>query len=136
MAVCNFSLLESDLTPLLRALRAVLRPRGHLIVQTVHPWLATGDLPYVDGMACRDFRRFRWRVRRADARWYFRTLASWIDAIGAGGFTIARCEEPVDAKTGRPAVAADRCDSAPRCRCGTLSSDLRRAHRRRESGRG
>jgi len=94
VVVCNFSLLDDDLTPLLRALRRRLSPgRGRLVVQTLHPWVANGDGPYRDG----------WRVERFDAfgdsfpaamPWYFRTFASWWRTLAAAGLKVLRLEEP------------------------------------------
>lgn len=101
VAVCNFSLLEADLIPVLRALRRVLHLRGRLIVQTVHPWIANGDGPYVDGWRTETFAGFG-AAFAEPMPWFFRTLASWIEAIGSGGFHIERCEEPADPQTGKP----------------------------------
>jgi 2-polyprenyl-3-methyl-5-hydroxy-6-metoxy-1,4-benzoquinol methylase len=101
VAVCNFSLLEAELAPLLDGLRGVLAARGRLIIQTVHPWVACGDAPYVDGWREETFASFGGRFT-APMPWYFRTLASWIDAIGASRFAIERIVEPVDAGSGRP----------------------------------
>lgn len=101
VAVCNFSLLEAELAPLLDALRGVLAARGRLVIQTVHPWAACGDAPYVDGWREETFAGFGGGFA-APMPWYFRTLASWVDAIGASGFAIERIVEPVDAESGRP----------------------------------
>ena len=101
LAVCNFSLLEADLAPLLDALRGMLALRGGLVIQTVHPWVACGDAPYVDGWREETFASFGGGFT-APMPWYFRTLASWIAAIGASRFAIERVVEPVDAASGRP----------------------------------
>ncbi|HKE48621.1 MAG TPA: class I SAM-dependent methyltransferase, partial [Rhodanobacteraceae bacterium] len=47
VVVCNFSLLEEDLSAELRALRSVLAADGLLLIQTVHPWTANRDAQYV-----------------------------------------------------------------------------------------
>lgn len=101
VAVCNFSLLEADLAPLLDALRSALDPRGRLVIQTVHPWVANGSERYVDGWREETFASFGGGFT-APMPWYFRTLASWIEAIGASRFAIERIVEPVDAASGRP----------------------------------
>jgi 2-polyprenyl-3-methyl-5-hydroxy-6-metoxy-1,4-benzoquinol methylase len=99
---CNFSLLGADLVPLLRALRRNLAPGGALVIQTVHPWTAAGDEGYADG----------WRTETFDAfgedfaepmPWYFRTLASWVDALRDGGFRVSTLREPIHPETGQPA---------------------------------
>jgi 2-polyprenyl-3-methyl-5-hydroxy-6-metoxy-1,4-benzoquinol methylase len=101
VAVCNFSLLDAELAPVLDALRGVLAARGRLVIQTVHPWVACGDAPYVDGWREETFASFGGGFT-APMPWYFRTLASWVDAIGASRFAIERIVEPVDAESGRP----------------------------------
>lgn len=101
VAVCNFSLLEADLAPLLATLRGMLAPRGRLLIQTVHPWIACGDAPYVDSWREETFASFGGGFT-APMPWYFRTLASWVAAISASRFAIARVVEPVDAESGRP----------------------------------
>jgi 2-polyprenyl-3-methyl-5-hydroxy-6-metoxy-1,4-benzoquinol methylase len=101
VAVCNFSLLEANLAPLLGALRGVLAARGRLVIQTVHPWIAKGDEPYADGWREETFAGFGGRFA-GTMPWYFRTLASWIDAIGIAGFAIERMVEPVNAESGQP----------------------------------
>jgi 2-polyprenyl-3-methyl-5-hydroxy-6-metoxy-1,4-benzoquinol methylase len=98
----NFSLLGADLAPLLRALRRNLSPGGALVIQTAHPWTAAGEDGYADG----------WRMETFDAfgqefaepmPWYYRTLASWVDALRAGGFRVAALREPVSPRTRLPA---------------------------------
>lgn len=98
----NFSLLGADLPPLLRALRQNLAPGGALVIQTVHPWTAAGEQGYADG----------WRMETFDAfggdfaepmPWYYRTLASWVDALRAAGFRVAALREPVNPRTKAPA---------------------------------
>jgi 2-polyprenyl-3-methyl-5-hydroxy-6-metoxy-1,4-benzoquinol methylase len=101
VAVCNYSLLEAELVPLLAALRGVLATAGRLVIQTVHPWVACGDAPYADGWREETFANFG-KGFSAPMPWYFRTLASWVEAIGASRFAIERVVEPVDAASGRP----------------------------------
>ncbi len=97
----NFALLGEVLAPLLSALASRLRPDGVLIIQTVHPWTAVGDQPYVDG----------WRVETFDAfggsfpspmPWYFRTLESWVAEIDAAGLALIDLVEPRHPATKRP----------------------------------
>lgn len=100
-AVCNYSLFDAELAPLLGALRGALAANGRLVIQTVHPWTACGDAPYVDGWREETFAGFGGGFT-APMPWYFRTLASWVEAIGAARFAIGRIVEPVNAETGRP----------------------------------
>lgn len=101
VAVCNYSLLEAELAPLLDALHGMLDPRGRLVVQTVHPWVVCGEAPYVDGWREETFANFG-NGFSTPMPWYFRTLASWVEAIGASRFVIERIVEPIDAASGRP----------------------------------
>jgi 2-polyprenyl-3-methyl-5-hydroxy-6-metoxy-1,4-benzoquinol methylase len=101
VAVCNFSLLGEDLHTPLDGVHRLLRAGASLIVQTVHPWTACGEAPYVNGWRSETFAAFGGEFRAA-MPWYFRTAAAWIAAIGSAGFGIDQCIEPLDAATGRP----------------------------------
>jgi len=78
--------------------------KGALIVQTLHPLVATGDLPYVDG-----WRTGSWAGFSADftdpAPWYFRTIESWVRLFSESGFHILEVREPLHPKTQKPASA-------------------------------
>jgi len=100
-AVCNFALLGEDLHTPLCALHGLLHEGGMLIVQTVHPWVACGSAPYVNGWRDETFADFGGDFR-ASMPWYFRTLTAWAEAIHAAGFRVERWSEPVDAASGRP----------------------------------
>lgn len=100
-AVCNFSLLEADVAPVLETLRDILDPRGRLVIQTVHPWVANGAERYIDGWRVEEFADFGADFTEP-MPWYFRTLSSWIDVVSSAGFRIARIDEPMDASSGRP----------------------------------
>jgi 2-polyprenyl-3-methyl-5-hydroxy-6-metoxy-1,4-benzoquinol methylase len=99
--ICNFSLLGQDLVPLLRALKTSLAPLSHLLVQTVHPWIACGDLPYVDGWRDEKFSAFGSQAWEP-MPWYFRTLESWLSVFRAAGFQLDQLHEPLDPETQRP----------------------------------
>jgi len=99
--VLNFALLSADVAPLLLALASRLAPRGVILIQTVHPWTAAGDQPYVDG----------WRLETFDAfggsfpspmPWYFRTLESWLAEIAAAQLELTRLVETRHPETARP----------------------------------
>jgi 2-polyprenyl-3-methyl-5-hydroxy-6-metoxy-1,4-benzoquinol methylase len=101
LAVCNFSLLEEDLVPVLGVLHRILDTRGRLLIQTVHPWIANRDGAYADGWRTETFADFGADFAEP-MPWYFRTLASWIATVVAAGFNIERVDEPIDADSGRP----------------------------------
>ncbi|MEG9623337.1 class I SAM-dependent methyltransferase [Pseudomonas guariconensis] len=90
--VCaNFALLHQDIIPLLDAMRALLVPDGALVMQTLHPWtMANGD--YQDGWREETFAGFagQW----APMPWYFRTLASWLNALDMAGLRLVSLQEP------------------------------------------
>lgn len=98
---CNFALLGEDLGTPLRALGRLLAPDGRLVVQTVHPWTACGEAPYVDGWRIETFAGFGDEFREP-MPWYFRTIESWIGAFVANGYAVERVTEPVDATGSRP----------------------------------
>lgn len=101
--VCNFSLLGKDSAEgVIAAAPALLNPAGSLIVQTLHPVAACGDLPYRDG-----WREGSWAGFGPDftdpAPWYFRTLESWARLFGDCGLRQLEVREPIHAKTRKPA---------------------------------
>lgn len=101
--VCNFSLLgEESVEGVFRAVPSMLNKHGSFIVQTLHPVMACGDLPYVEG-----WREGSWTGFSADFSdpppWYFRTLESWIRLFTHNGFRLREVLEPVHAITQKPA---------------------------------
>jgi 2-polyprenyl-3-methyl-5-hydroxy-6-metoxy-1,4-benzoquinol methylase len=105
VAVANFALLGKDsVNDLIRCAPTLLNRGGALIVQTLHPVVATGDLPYADG-----WRTGSWAGFSAEftdpAPWYFRTLESWVKLFVDSGFRLLEVREPVHPKTGKPASA-------------------------------
>jgi 2-polyprenyl-3-methyl-5-hydroxy-6-metoxy-1,4-benzoquinol methylase len=103
VAVANFALLGKDsVNNLISHAPALLTSGGALIVQTLHPLIATGDLPYEDG-----WRSGSWTGFSADftdpAPWYFRTMESWVRLFAECGFRVAEMREPVHPTTRRPA---------------------------------
>lgn len=90
--VCaNFALLHQDIIPLLAAMKARLVPSGAMLIQTLHPWsVADGD--YQDGWRQESFAGFSgdWQPMP----WYFRTLASWLNALDMAGFRLLSLQEP------------------------------------------
>jgi 2-polyprenyl-3-methyl-5-hydroxy-6-metoxy-1,4-benzoquinol methylase len=102
-AVCNFSLLGADsVETLIGALPFYLEKHGRLIIQTLHPVAACGDLPYEDG-----WRKGSWLGFSSDFRdpapWYFRTTESWQAMLQRCGFEILECREPTAAGAVTPA---------------------------------
>ena len=103
VVVCNFSLLgKESVEGVFRAAPGLLVSQGSLIVQTLHPVIACGDLPYRDG-----WREGSWAGFSADfsdpAPWYFRTLESWIKLFEDSGFRLCEVREPLHPKTRKPA---------------------------------
>jgi len=101
--VCNFALFGETLVPaLLRALPALLTPGGRFVMQTLHPWAASREVPYADG-----WRDGSWAGFSSDftdpAPWYFRTIGSWMEVLAAAGLTVFRLQEPLNPESGAPA---------------------------------
>ncbi|AYF87786.1 class I SAM-dependent methyltransferase [Pseudomonas sp. DY-1] len=99
--VCNFSLFEEHLQPLLVTLREQLTSDGLLLIQTVHPWQARGDQGYRDGWRREDFAAFEGEFPEP-MPWYFRTLESWCALLLVSGYRIEALREPVHPHTGEP----------------------------------
>jgi 2-polyprenyl-3-methyl-5-hydroxy-6-metoxy-1,4-benzoquinol methylase len=101
--VANFSLIgKESVEGVLRRAPELLTGSGALIIQTLHPLLAVGDLPYEDG-----WRRGSWAGFSDEfsdpAPWYFRTLASWEGLLHEAGFRSIEIREPIHPETGKPA---------------------------------
>jgi 2-polyprenyl-3-methyl-5-hydroxy-6-metoxy-1,4-benzoquinol methylase len=104
VVVANFSLFgDESVRGLFRSMSTLLNPRGSFIVQTLHPTIACGDLPYVDG-----WRSSCWDGFSAEftdpAPWYFRTLATWAELYTTHGLSIIEIREPRHPQTGKPAA--------------------------------
>lgn len=90
--VCaNFALLHQDIIPLLAAMKDLLVPGGALVIQTLHPWSVAGG-EYQDGWREESFAGFNgdWQPMQ----WYFRTLASWLNALDMAGLRLLSLQEP------------------------------------------
>lgn len=103
LVVCNFSLIgEESVEGLLGAVPGLLTPRGTCVIQTLHPVIACGDLPYRDG-----WRQGSWQGFDAaftdPAPWYFRTLASWVGMFARHRLHLLEMIEPLHPDTLRPA---------------------------------
>lgn len=103
VVACNFSLLgRKSSEGVIRAAASLLKSTGSLIVQTLHPVVACGDLPYRDG-----WRKGSWAGFSPDftypAPWYFRTLESWIALFRDCGFQLHEIREPLLPSTQKPA---------------------------------
>ena len=103
VAVANFSLIgKESVDRLVRRAPSFLSPGGALVVQTLHPLVACGDLPYVDG-----WRAGSWSGFSDDftdpAPWYFRTLEGWVALITSANLRLVEMREPLHPITARPA---------------------------------
>jgi len=103
VAVANFALIGKEaVDALIRYSPALLRTTGSLIIQTLHPVMASADSPYADG-----WREGSWAGCGGSfaeaAPWYFRTTGTWVRLIRESGFSIDEVREPVNPETGKPA---------------------------------
>jgi 2-polyprenyl-3-methyl-5-hydroxy-6-metoxy-1,4-benzoquinol methylase len=101
--VANFALIGAEsVDALIASVPRLLAPNGALVIQTLHPVVANGDLPYKDG-----WRPGSWAGFNSDftdpAPWYFRTMESWEKLIGDSGLRLEQRLEPINPGTGKPA---------------------------------
>lgn len=103
VCVCNFSLLGKDsVDDLVAVVSRFLEPAGALIVQTLHPLMACGDLPYADGWREGSWAGFSAEFTDAPP-WYFRRLETWVSMFDAAGLRLVALHEPIHPVTGKPA---------------------------------
>lgn len=101
--IANFSLLgKESVEGVVRRAPQLLNERGAVIVQTLHPLVSTGDLPYADG-----WRAGSWVGFDDDfsdpAPWYFRTMDSWLELLRESGLPRVEVREPINPNTQLPA---------------------------------
>ncbi len=106
----NFALFEEDET--LKALFSSLMPLckndGFLIIQTLHPVSACGDLPYEDGWREGSWAGFSNQFSQP-APWYFRTIPSWQKLLAAAKYAIVEMKEPIHPVSKLPASLIFTC---------------------------
>ena len=103
LVISNFALIgDADVAAALRALPSLLVPGGHVVIQTLHPLMACGELPYQDG-----WREGSWQGCgngfAEAAPWYFRTLSGWLTLLRDSGLQLLAAHEPLHPDTGKPA---------------------------------
>jgi len=102
VAVANFSLIGKEAVDgLFAAAPSYLRAGGSLLVQTVHPVMACGEAPYIDGWRAGSWAGFSDDFQDAPP-WYFRTVSSWIALFADHGLRLAEMREPLHPRTGKP----------------------------------
>ncbi len=103
LVVANFSLIgRESVDALIARVPSLLNPSGALVVQTLHPVVSSGDLPYEDG-----WHEGSWAGFSDDfsdpAPWYFRTIEGWVRLIAGSGLQLMEVREPLHPATGKPA---------------------------------
>jgi len=103
VVVSNFALIgEAPVAAMLSAVPALMAPGGHLVIQTLHPLMASLDVPYVDGWREGSWAGFSRDFAEAPP-WYFRTISSWVTLLASSGLALRALDEPISPDTGRPA---------------------------------
>jgi len=103
VAVANFSLIGGEaVDALVRRVPQLLESGGAFIIQTPHPAIAGGDLPYVDGWREGSWAGCGEKFGRA-APWYFRTIESWVKLLRTSGLQLVEAREPLHPVNGKPA---------------------------------
>ncbi len=102
IAVCNFSLLgKESVEHIFKIIPSILNDDGYFIIQTLHPNVSCGELPYTDG-----WREGSWTGFSSEfsdpAPWYFRTIESWSNLFHNNGLNLIQLKEPMNLNTGKP----------------------------------
>lgn len=98
LLVCNFSLMEAQLQPLLRSLLSLAATPATLLIQTLHP----GEPLQPDGWRSESFSGFGDGFP-ATMPWYYRSLESWLGLLHDSGWQLIARMEPPHPATGCPA---------------------------------
>jgi 2-polyprenyl-3-methyl-5-hydroxy-6-metoxy-1,4-benzoquinol methylase len=112
VVVCNFALLgKESVEGVFSVASSLLNKQGLFIVQTLHPVIVCGDLPYRDG-----WREGSWAGFSSDftdpAPWYFRTFESWTQLFVDSGFRLLEIREPIHPNMRKPASVIFVAESA------------------------
>ena len=100
--VCNFSLFgQTSVELLLRYLPQLLSRSGHLVIQTIHPVIASINQTYCDGWRTGSWNGFSQEFVNP-APWYFRTIGSWVRLLQSSGFALVNLREPIHPQTQQP----------------------------------
>lgn len=103
VVVSNFALFgKASVDGVFRAAPSLLNSHGAFLMQTLHPVIACGELPYHDGWREGSWAGFSPAFSNP-APWYFRTMQSWIKLFADNGLRLAEVREPLHPKTQHPA---------------------------------
>ena len=103
LAVANFSLIGREpVDALVASAPRLLSSGGSLVIQTLHPIVATGDQRYEDGWREGSWAGFSDAFTNP-APWYFRRIETWVRLLVGSGFRIADILEPMHPISGKPA---------------------------------
>ena len=98
--IANFSLLgKESVEGVVRRAPQLLGEKGALIIQTLHPLVSTGDLPYADGWRAGSWAGFDDEFSDP-APWYFRTMESWLELLRESGLRRVEVREPINPNSG------------------------------------
>ena len=101
--VCNFSLLGKEVVDnLIVSIPNLLKNNRLLFIQTLHPVISCGELPYIDGWRQEFWHGLNSQFKQA-APWYFRKLETWVKLLQSCNFEILECREPIHPATKKPA---------------------------------
>jgi 2-polyprenyl-3-methyl-5-hydroxy-6-metoxy-1,4-benzoquinol methylase len=104
VVVANFSLIGKEAVDgLIGRVPDLLEKGGTLIIQTLHPVIANGDDPYVDGWREGSWAGCGSTFSKNAAPWYFRTFGTWVKLLSDSGLRLTDLREPVHPATGKPA---------------------------------
>lgn len=99
VAVFNFSLLAKEIDSLLLSVKDVLSSKGHLVIQTLHPF--NFGHPYVNHWKEENYEKMRAGYKKS-MPWYFRTMSGWKNVLNDAGLTIVDLVEPINSETLKP----------------------------------
>jgi 2-polyprenyl-3-methyl-5-hydroxy-6-metoxy-1,4-benzoquinol methylase len=101
--VANFSLIGADaVDAVVQRVPGWLVSGGRFVMQTVHPLMAVGELPYRTGWRPGSWTGFPDSFTDP-APWFFRTVGDWVALVASAGLRLEVVQEPLHPSTQRPA---------------------------------
>jgi 2-polyprenyl-3-methyl-5-hydroxy-6-metoxy-1,4-benzoquinol methylase len=101
VAVCNFSILSEEITPIFQSLRSILSSNGVILIHTLHPYNLAQDDRYESSWKEESFSNMG-EGYKSRMPWFYRTMGAWLNELKKAGLELQDCKEPIHPISGKP----------------------------------